>query len=255
MPTVVTQDMIDKILKMHKDGMTGSSIAKQLGIGKTTVNKYIRIYSEDKVVSTDKFTNDFVDRMTQEYKEGTPITKLASKYKVSASSLATYIYRNLNVEESQENKVTSNKELREDKPMKKEEKAIVPQENMDKVPETDNLSRRKSLVEEYIQEEKNINSMVALFKSGTSLSKIASMTGLSRSTVTRTIYARLGLSKQPEIKREVKPKSSVVVAVKKPVWTLEDKIEFCNEKYGEGKWRFLTKDEVLDCLKADGIIV
>ena len=111
MPTVITQELIDQILKMHKSGMTGVSIAKQLGIGKTTVNKYIRIYSDDyKVVNTDKFTNDFVDRMTQEYKEGKTVNELATKYHVSASSLATYIYRNVKGVESQGKKVTSKKE-------------------------------------------------------------------------------------------------------------------------------------------------
>lgn len=284
MPTVITQELIDQILKMHKSGMTGVSIAKQLGIGKTTANKYIRIYSDDyKVVNTDKFTNDFVDRMTQEYKAGKTVNELATKYHVSASSLATYIYRNVKGVESQGKKVTSKKENTLDKVSEKKENTLdkvsekkentlnkvsekkentkdnvsdsnISETTVQQVPLTDDYNKRRNLVEEYLQEEKNIDIMVSLFKTGTSLTKIAKLTGLSRSTVTRAIYERLGLKQQPVIKRDMKPKDAVVVAVKKPVWTLEDKIAYCNEKYGEGKWRFLTKEEVLEYLKADGII-
>ena len=273
MPTVITQELIDQILKMHKSGMTGVSIAKQLGIGKTTVNKYIRIYSDDyKVVNTDKFTNDFVDRMTQEYKAGKTVNELATKYHVSASSLATYIYRNVKGVESQGKKVTSKKENTLDKVSEKKENTLdkvsekkentkdnvsdsnISETTVQQVPLTDDYNKRRNLVEEYLQEERNIDIMVSLFKTGTSLTKIAKLTGLSRSTVTRAIYERLGLKQQPVIKRDIKPKDAIVVAVKKPVWTLEDKIAYCNEKYGEGKWRFLTKEEVLEYLKADGII-
>ena len=262
MPTVITQELIDQILKMHKSGMTGVSIAKQLGIGKTTVNKYIRIYSDDyKVVNTDKFTNDFVDRMTQEYKAGKTVNELATKYHVSASSLATYIYRNVKGVESQGKKVTSKKENTLDKVSEKKENtkdnisdSNISETTVQQVPLTDDYNKRRNLVEEYLQEERNIDIMVSLFKTGTSLTKIAKLTGLSRSTVTRAIYERLGLKQQPVIKRDIKPKDAIVVAVKKPVWTLEDKIAYCNEKYGEGKWRFLTKEEVLEYFKADGII-
>ena len=275
MPTVITQELIDQILKMHKSGMTGVSIAKQLGIGKTTANKYIRIYSDDyKVVNTDKFTNDFVDRMTQEYKAGKTVNELATKYHVSASSLATYIYRNVKGVESQGKKVTSKKEKDNtlnkvsekkentlDKVSEKKENtkdnisdSNISETTVQQVPLTDDYNKRRNLVEEYLQEERNIDIMVSLFKTGTSLTKIAKLTGLSRSTVTRAIYERLGLKQQPVIKRDIKPKDAIVVAVKKPVWTLEDKIAYCNEKYGEGKWRFLTKEEVLEYFKADGII-
>ena len=284
MPTIITQELIDQILKMHKSGMTGVSIAKQLGIGKTTANKYIRIYSDDyKVVNTDKFTNDFVDRMTQEYKAGKTVNELATKYHVSASSLATYIYRNVKGVESQGKKVTSKKENTLDKVSEKKEntkdnvsekkentldKVSEKKENtndnisdnnisettVQQVPLTDDYNKRRNLVEEYLQEERNIDIMVSLFKTGTSLTKIAKLTGLSRSTVTRAIYERLGLKQHPVIKRDIKPKDAIVVAIKKPVWTLEDKIAYCNEKYGEGKWRFLTKEEVLEYFKADGII-
>ena len=262
MPTVITQELIDQILKMHKSGMTGVSIAKQLGIGKTTVNKYIRIYSDDyKVVNTDKFTNDFVDRMTQEYKAGKTVNELATKYHVSASSLATYIYRNVKGVESQGKKVTSKKENTLDRVSEKKENtkdnvsdSNISETTVQQVPLTDDYNKRRNLVEEYLQEERNIDIMVSLFKTGTSLTKIAKLTGLSRSTVTRAIYERLGLKQQPVIKRDMKPKDAIVVAVKKPVWTLEDKIAYCNEKYGEGKWRFLTKEEVLEYFKADGII-
>ena len=262
MPTVITQELIDQILKMHKSGMTGVSIAKQLGIGKTTANKYIRIYSDDyKVVNTDKFTNDFVDRMTQEYKAGKTVNELATKYHVSASSLATYIYRNVKGVESQGKKVTSKKENTLDKVSEKKENtkdnvsdSNISETTVQQVPLTDDYNKRRNLVEEYLQEERNIDIMVSLFKTGTSLTKIAKLTGLSRSTVTRAIYERLGLKQQPVIKRDIKPKDAIVVAVKKPVWTLEDKIAYCNEKYGEGKWRFLTKEEVLEYFKADGII-
>lgn len=284
MPTVITQELIDKILKMHKSGMTGVSIAKQLGIGKTTANKYIRIYSDDyKVVNTDKFTNDFVDRMTQEYKAGKTVNELATKYHVSASSLATYIYRNVKGVESQGKKVTSKKENTLDKVSEKKENTLdkvsekkentldkvsekkentkdnisdsnISETTVQQVPLTDDYNKRRNLVEEYLQEERNIDIMVSLFKTGTSLTKIAKLTGLSRSTVTRAIYERLGLKQQPVIKRDIKPKDAIVVAIKKPVWTLEDKIAYCNEKYGEGKWRFLTKEEVLEYFKADGII-
>ena len=284
MPTVITQELIDQILKMHKSGMTGVSIAKQLGIGKTTVNKYIRIYSDDyKVVNTDKFTNDFVDRMTQEYKAGKTVNELATKYHVSASSLATYIYRNVKGVESQGKKVTSKKENTLNKVSEKKENTLdkvsekkentldrvsekkentndnvsdsnISETTVQQVPLTDDYNKRRNLVEEYLQEERNIDIMVSLFKTGTSLTKIAKLTGLSRSTVTRAIYERLGLKQQPVIKRDIKPKDAIVVAVKKPVWTLEDKIAYCNDKYGEGKWRFLTKEEVLEYLKADGII-
>ena len=275
MPTVITQELIDQILKMHKSGMTGVSIAKQLGIGKTTANKYIRIYSDDyKVVNTDKFTNDFVDRMTQEYKAGKTVNELATKYHVSASSLATYIYRNVKGVESQGKKVTSKKEKDNtlNKVSEKKENTLnkvsekkentkdnvsdsnISETTVQQVPLTDDYNKRRNLVEEYLQEERNIDIMVSLFKTGTSLTKIAKLTGLSRSTVTRAIYERLGLKQQPVIKRDIKPKDAIVVAVKKPVWTLEDKIAYCNEKYGEGKWRFLTKEEVLEYFKADGII-
>ena len=284
MPTIITQELIDQILKMHKSGMTGVSIAKQLGIGKTTANKYIRIYSDDyKVVNTDKFTNDFVDRMTQEYKAGKTVNELATKYHVSASSLATYIYRNVKGVESQGKKVTSKKEntlnkvseQKEntlDKVLEKKENTLdkvsekkentkdnvsdsnISETTVQQVPLTDDYNKRRNLVEEYLQEERNIDIMVSLFKTGTSLTKIAKLTGLSRSTVTRAIYERLGLKQQPVIKRDIKPKDAIVVAVKKPVWTLEDKIAYCNDKYGEGKWRFLTKEEVLEYFKADGII-
>ena len=295
MPTVITQELIDQILKMHKSGMTGVSIAKQLGIGKTTANKYIRIYSDDyKVVNTDKFTNDFVDRMTQEYKEGKTVNELATKYHVSASSLATYIYRNVKGVESQGKKVTSKKENTLDKVSETKENTLdkvsekkestldkvsekkentldkvsetkentndnisdsnISETTVQQVPLTDDYNKRRNLVEEYLQEERNIDIMVSLFKTGTSLTKIAKLTGLSRSTVTRAIYERLGLKQHPVIKRDIKPKDAIVVAIKKPVWTLEDKIAYCNEKYGEGKWRFLTKEEVLEYLKADGII-
>ena len=273
MPTIITQELIDQILKMHKSGMTGVSIAKQLGIGKTTVNKYIRIYSDDyKVVNTDKFTNDFVDRMTQEYKAGKTVNELATKYHVSASSLATYIYRNVKGVESQGKKVTSKKENTLDKVSEKKENTLdkvsekkentndnvsdsnISETTVQQVPLTDDYNKRRNLVEEYLQEERNIDIMVSLFKTGTSLTKIAKLTGLSRSTVTRAIYERLGLKQHPVIKRDIKPKDAIVVAIKKPVWTLEDKIAYCNEKYGEGKWRFLTKEEVLEYFKADGII-
>ena len=284
MPTVITQELIDQILKMHKSGMTGVSIAKQLGIGKTTVNKYIRIYSDDyKVVNTDKFTNDFVDRMTQEYKAGKTVNELATKYHVSASSLATYIYRNVKGVESQGKKVTSKKENTLNKVSEQKENTLdkvsekkentldkvsekkentkdnvsdsnISETTIQQVPLTDDYNKRRNLVEEYLQEERNIDIMVSLFKTGTSLTKIAKLTGLSRSTVTRAIYERLGLKQQPVIKRDIKPKDAIVVAIKKPVWTLEDKIAYCNEKYGEGKWRFLTKEEVLEYFKADGII-
>ena len=275
MPTIITQELIDQILKMHKSGMTGVSIAKQLGIGKTTANKYIRIYSDDyKVVNTDKFTNDFVDRMTQEYKAGKTVNELATKYHVSASSLATYIYRNVKGVESQGKKVTSKKEKDNtlNKVSEKKENTLnkvsekkentkdnvsdsnISETTVQQVPLTDDYNKRRNLVEEYLQEERNIDIMVSLFKTGTSLTKIAKLTGLSRSTVTRAIYERLGLKQQPVIKRDIKPKDAIVVAVKKPVWTLEDKIAYCNEKYGEGKWRFLTKEEVLEYFKADGII-
>ena len=284
MPTIITQELIDQILKMHKSGMTGVSIAKQLGIGKTTANKYIRIYSDDyKVVNTDKFTNDFVDRMTQEYKAGKTVNELATKYHVSASSLATYIYRNVKGVESQGKKVTSKKENTLDKVSEKKENTLdkvsekkentlnkvsekkestkdnvsdsnISETTVQQVPLTDDYNKRRNLVEEYLQEERNIDIMVSLFKTGTSLTKIAKLTGLSRSTVTRAIYERLGLKQHPVIKRDIKPKDAIVVAVKKPVWTLEDKIAYCNEKYGEGKWRFLTKEEVLEYFKADGII-
>ena len=262
MPTVITQELIDQILKMHKSGMTGVSIAKQLGIGKTTANKYIRIYSDDyKVVNTDKFTNDFVDRMTQEYKAGKTVNELATKYHVSASSLATYIYRNVKGVESQGKKVTSKKENTLDKVSEKKENTLdnvsdsnISETTVQQVPLTDDYNKRRNLVEEYLQEERNIDIMVSLFKTGTSLTKIAKLTSLSRSTVTRAIYERLGLKQQPVIKRDIKPKDAIVVAIKKPVWTLEDKIAYCNDKYGEGKWRFLTKEEVLEYLKADGII-
>ena len=275
MPTIITQELIDQILKMHKSGMTGVSIAKQLGIGKTTANKYIRRYSDDyKVVNTDKFTNDFVDRMTQEYKAGKTVNELATKYHVSASSLATYIYRNVKGVESQGKKVTSKKEKDNtlNKVSEKKENTLnkvsekkentkdnvsdsnISQTTVQQVPLTDDYNKRRNLVEEYLQEERNIDIMVSLFKTGTSLTKIAKLTGLSRSTVTRAIYERLGLKQQPVIKRDIKPKDAIVVAVKKPVWTLEDKIAYCNEKYGEGKWRFLTKEEVLEYFKADGII-
>ena len=275
MPTVITQELIDQILKMHKSGMTGVSIAKQLGIGKTTVNKYIRIYSDDyKVVNTDKFTNDFVARMTQEYTAGKTVNELATTYHVSASVLATYIYRNVKGVESQGKRVTSKKEKENtlnkvsekkentlDKVSEKKENtkdnvsdSNISETTVQQVPLTDDYNKRRNLVEEYLQEERNIDIMVSLFKTGTSLTKIAKLTGLSRSTVTRAIYERLGLKQQPVIKRDIKPKDAIVVAVKKPVWTLEDKIAYCNEKYGEGKWRFLTKEEVLEYFKADGII-
>ena len=273
MPTVITQELIDQILKMHKSGMTGVSIAKQLGIGKTTVNKYIRIYSDDyKVVNTDKFTNDFVDRMTQEYKAGKTVNELATKYHVSASSLATYIYRNVKGVESQGKKVTSKKENTLDKVSEKKENTLdkvsekkentkdnisdsnISETTVQQIPLTDDYNKRRNLVEEYLQEERNIDIMVSLFKTGTSLTKIAKLTGLSRSTVTRAIYERLGLKQHPVIKRDIKPKDAIVVAVKKPVWTLEDKIAYCNDKYGEGKWRFLTKEEVLEYFKSDSNI-
>lgn len=261
MPTVITQELIDKILKMHKNGMTGVSIAKQLGIGKTTVNKYIRIYSDDyEVVNTDKFTNDFVDRMTQEYKAGKTIKELATKYNVSASSLAAYIYRNVKGAKSQEKEVTSKrkKEISETKVLEPTAEEIsetkVLESTVQQVPVIEDYNKRRNIIEEYLQEEKNIDIMVSLFKTGTSLTKIAKLTGLSRGTVTRAIYGRLGLKQQPVIKRDVKPKDAIVVAIKKPVWTLEDKIAYCNDKYGDGKWRFLTKEEVLEYFKADGII-
>lgn len=276
MPTVITQELIDKILKMHKSGMTGVSIAKQLGIGKTTANKYIRIYSDDyEVVNTDKFTNDFVDRMTQEYKAGKTIKELATKYNVSASSLAAYIYRNVKGAKSQEKEVTSKQEeeailnntnnsketaeeISETNVLETTTEEISETKNLEstvqQVPVIEDYNKRRDIIEEYLQEEKNIDIMVSLFKTGTSLTKIAKLTGLSRGTVTRAIYGRLGLKQQPVIKRDIKPKDAIVVAIKKPVWTLEDKIAYCNDKYGEGKWRFLTKEEVLEYFKADGII-
>ena len=33
--------------------------------------------------------------------------------------------------------------------------------------------------------------------------------------------------------------------------TMEEKIAYCNEKYGVGKWRFMTKEELIQALRLE----
>lgn len=254
MPTVVTRDLIDKILEKHNEGMTGSSIARELGIGKTTVNKYIKIYSADKKdVNTDKYTKDLVDRMTQEYNEGKSIASIAREYSVSASSLATYIYRNIQEVTDSEatNKEATNKEATDSKAIDNQVTETGVKE-LNTIPYTDDYNKRKHLADAYLQNETNLALMVSLYKNGTSLSKIAKLTGLARSTVTRAIYKEMGIKKHPIITEAAKPNGAIIVGVKP--WSLEEKIQYCNEKYGEGRWRFLTKQEIMDYLREDGVL-
>ena len=39
--------------------------------------------------------------------------------------------------------------------------------------------------------------------------------------------------------------------IQMPEVSIDDKIAYCNKKYGEGNWKFMTKDEVLDMLLCD----
>lgn len=32
---------------------------------------------------------------------------------------------------------------------------------------------------------------------------------------------------------------------------MEEKIAYCNEKYGVGKWRFMTKEELIQALRLE----
>lgn len=331
MPTVVTRELIDKMLDMHKRGMTCVSIAKELNIGKTTVNKYINIYGED-IVNTDKFTVDFVDRMFKEYQSGKRIAQLAKENKVSASSLSNYIYRkkveleekgketesnkaskSKVVETAKSSKAEKPKEVETTKPSKaekselkdvkskevdtdnaikekpnsepsfkdlvknlkekkdkevsnkesevKEKESTSKEPGVDKsqlktVEHTEDLSKRKTLIDEFLQDEKQVDIMVRLYQTGTSLSEIARLTGLGRPTITRKIYERIGIANKKlsvqSAKDTPKPRGSVSVAIKP--WSLEDKIEYCNKRYGDGRWRFLTKEEVMNYLKEDGFV-
>lgn len=297
MPTVVTRELIDKMLDMHKRGMTCVSIAKELNIGKTTVNKYINIYGDD-IVNTEKFTVDFVDRMFKEYQSGKRIAQLAKENKVSASSLSNYIYRkkveledkgkepkeikSKEVKEPKEIKskdVKEPKEIKSEKPKeksnsepsfkdlvknlkeKKDKESTSKESEVDKsqlktVERTEDLSKRKTLIDEFLHDEKQVDIMVRLYQTGTSLSEIARLTGLGRPTITRKIYERIGIANKKlsvqSAKETPKPRGSVSVAIKP--WSLEDKIEYCNNRYGEGRWRFLTKEEVMNYLKEDGFV-
>lgn len=339
MPTVVTRELIDKMLDMHKRGMTCVSIAKELNIGKTTVNKYINIYGED-IVNTDKFTVDFVDRMFKEYQSGKRIAQLAKENKVSASSLSNYIYRkkveleekgkepesnkaskSKVVETAKSSKAEKPKEVETTKPIKaekpkeiksekselkdvkskevdtdnaikekpnsepsfkdlvknlkekkenevtskepevKDKESTSKEQEVDKsqlktVERTEDLSKRKTLIDEFLHDEKQVDIMVRLYQTGTSLSEIARLTGLGRPTITRKIYERIGIANKKlsvqSAKDTPKPRGSVSVAIKP--WSLEDKIEYCNKRYGDGRWRFLTKEEVMNYLKEDGFV-
>lgn len=334
MPTVVTRELIDQMLDMHKRGMTCVSIAKELNIGKTTVNKYIKIYGED-IVNTDKFTVDFVDKMFKEYQSGKTIAQLAKENKVSASSLSNYIYRkkvesqkatktaepktvepkatetkvekpktiehettktkvekpktiepettetkvvkpktvepettetseNILVPREEENAFEPSfkdliKNLKEKKEIEKSETSnteSVDKSQLKSVEHTEDLSKRKTLIDEFLHDEKQVDIMVRLYQTGTSLSEIARLTGLGRTTVTRKIYERIGIANKKlsvqSAKETPKPRGSVSVAIKP--WSLEEKIEYCNKQYGEGRWRFLTKEEVMNYLKEDGLV-
>lgn len=276
---IITQDIIDSILRLHKEGKSCTVIAKELGIGKTSVTKYIRIYDEDSNISTDKFTQELIDKLTKEYKNGKSIKQLAKENNLSASSLSAYIYRNVrnidnNINKDNNNNVFEPIEVKSefsdkvsvDKDKKIEKQLDIKEVNnkeknlsseIDKTDISKQDTDKVDIVSNSIKEEKLIDRMVALYRIGHSLTEISKEVGMSRSAVTRRVYKRLGITSNKRfiVQKKVdtpEPIDSVVIATKK--WTLEDKIDYCNKKYGEGKWRFLTKKEVLDLLKTDGII-
>lgn len=276
---IITQDIIDSILRLHKEGKSCTVIAKELGIGKTSVTKYIRIYDEDSNISTDKFTQELIDKLTKEYKNGKSIKQLSKENNLSASSLSAYIYRNVrnidnNINKDNNNNVFEPIEVKSefsdkvsvDKDKKIEKQLDIKEvnnkeKNLSSEIDKNDISKQDTdkvdIVSNSIKEEKLIDRMVALYRTGHSLTEISKEVGMSRSAVTRRVYKRLGITsnKRFVVQKKVdtpEPIDSVVIATKK--WTLEDKIDYCNKKYGEGKWRFLTKKEVLDLLKTDGII-
>lgn len=100
-----------------------------------------------------------------------------------------------------------------------------------------------------------------------SISKCAKELGVNQATLNKYLV-REGLktgSKQsdvPDLMDSLKPKPVIeekkVEKSKKPSskkkeksFTLEDKIAYCNKKYGVGRWRFLDKDELLEMLIED----
>lgn len=67
-------------------------------------------------------------------------------------------------------------------------------------------------------------------------------------------------SSKPKTKKEdsnLKPKTinqkqkTKTKKIEDEVITLKDKIEYCNEKYGEGNWHFMTKEEFIEKMLFD----
>lgn len=239
---IITQDIIDSILRLHKEGKSCTVIAKELGIGKTSVTKYIRIYDEDSNISTDKFTQELIDKLTKEYKNGKSIKQLAKENNLSASSLSAYIYRNVrnidnNINKDNNNNVFEPIEVKSefsdkvsvDKDKKIEKQLDIKEVNnkeknlsseIDKTDISKQDTDKVDIVSNSIKEEKLIDRMVALYRIGHSLTEISKEVGMSRSAVTRRVYKRLGITSNKRfiVQKKVdtpEPIDSVVIATKK----------------------------------------
>ena len=57
--------------------------------------------------------------------------------------------------------------------------------------------------------------------------------------------------KTTDIKKQSKPKSTKKNTADKAMFSYEEKKAYCDEKYGEGKWYFMSREEFVYRLKQD----
>ena len=70
----------------------------------------------------------------------------------------------------------------------------------------------------------------------------------------RNMSSVRGVKKMSISDKEFAQLMKAMKKVKLPEVSLEEKIEYCNKKYGEGRWYFMTREEIKDQLREDGIL-
>lgn len=108
--------------------------------------------------------------------------------------------------------------------------------------------------------------IVELYKDGLSMNKIGVELGIHPSTVKSNLI-REGVLEKPKVSNKSKPKTSkkskgtktkseklkqpkstVKKEAKFKTYTKEEKIKYCNKKYGVGNWEFIDKETFIELM-------
>ena len=88
--TIITEEIITKICKLYKNGMSQQEIAKELDLGKGTVNKYLKLNNID----TSYIKKDIGNEIIQKYLDGVKISHLSKEYGYKDSTISKYLKDN-----------------------------------------------------------------------------------------------------------------------------------------------------------------